>query len=353
VIRPTLRQFRTQALLGIAALIGAGIVLAITGAQLAHLYDTTVAGCTAEGDCPSVTSSFLRTDQVLQGLVGVALILVPGLVGLFWGAPLVARELENGTHQLVWTQGVTRRRWIAVKLGVGVLASMVLAGLFSLMVTWWFSPIDLVNMNQYTVFDQRSIVPIGYAGFAFALGVASGVLIRRTVPAMATTLVAFVAVRLGMEYGVRPYLFAPAHIDMPVSSATNLGFGPGAEGTNTFQAGDPTIPNAWVTSSQVVDKSGHAPTAQFIAKFCPNIGSPPQVPPGAAGAAGAGSRHSPANQTVFNDCIAQISARYHDAVTYQPGSRHWAFQRYETAIFLGLAVILFGFCFWWVRRRLS
>jgi hypothetical protein len=56
---------------------------------------------------------------------------------------------------------------------------------------------------------------------------------------------------------------------------------------------------------------------------------------------------------VFNDCIAQISARYHDAVTYQPGSRYWAFQWYETAIFLGLSLILAGLCFWRIRRRLS
>jgi len=38
-------------------------------------------------------------------------------------------------------------------------------------------------------------------------------------------------------------------------------------------------------------------------------------------------------------------------VTYQPASRYWAFQWYETAIFLGLAVILAGICFWQIRRR--
>jgi hypothetical protein len=40
-------------------------------------------------------------------------------------------------------------------------------------------------------------------------------------------------------------------------------------------------------------------------------------------------------------------------LVYQPASRYWAFQSYETAIFLGLAVILGAFCFWWMRRRLS
>ena len=78
------------------------------------------------------------------------------------------------------------------------------------MVTWWSSPVDRVNMNQFTsVFDQRGIVPIGYAAFAFALGVAAGLIIRRTLPAMATTLVGFVAVRMLVTFLVRPHLIAP------------------------------------------------------------------------------------------------------------------------------------------------
>ena len=44
--------------------------------------------------------------------------LAPAVIGAFWGAPLVARELEAGTHRLVWNQSVTRTRWLATKLGV-------------------------------------------------------------------------------------------------------------------------------------------------------------------------------------------------------------------------------------------
>jgi flagellar biogenesis protein FliO len=39
-------------------------------------------------------------------------------------------------------------------------------------------------------------------------------------------------------------------------------------------------------------------------------------------------------------------------VTYQPASKYRAFQWYEMAIFLGAALILVGFCIWFVRRRL-
>jgi hypothetical protein len=37
-------------------------------------------------------------------------------------------------------------------------------------------------------------------------------------------------------------------------------------------------------------------------------------------------------------------------VSFQPGSRFWAFQWYETAIFFGLALALTGLCVWWIRR---
>ena len=33
-------------------------------------------------------------------------------------------------------------------------------------------------------------------------------------------------------------------------------------------------------------------------------------------------------------------------------SRYWPLQGAETGIFLTLALVLAGFCFWWIRRRL-
>ncbi|HEY5272156.1 MAG TPA: hypothetical protein VIJ34_02865, partial [Acidimicrobiales bacterium] len=65
----------------------------------------------------------------------------------------------------------------AIKLAIVGLASMAVAGLFSLMVTWWSSPLDRVNPNQFsTLFAERGVVAIGYAAFAFALGVTTGLL---------------------------------------------------------------------------------------------------------------------------------------------------------------------------------
>jgi hypothetical protein len=57
MIRFTLRQFRTQAEVGVVAL---GIVLLVTGLHLVHVFDTTVTHCAKANECAAATSSFLQ-----------------------------------------------------------------------------------------------------------------------------------------------------------------------------------------------------------------------------------------------------------------------------------------------------
>ena len=49
--------------------------------------------------------------------------------------------------------------------------------------------VQQLNQNQFTQgsFDIQGIVPIGYAVFAVALGIAAGALIGRSLPALAVT----------------------------------------------------------------------------------------------------------------------------------------------------------------------
>jgi hypothetical protein len=255
---------------------------------------------------------------------------------------------------LGWTQSITRHRWLAVKLGVVGLASVAVAGLSSLMATWWSSPIDTATANRFGVamFGLRDVVPLGYAAFAFAVGVTSGVLIRRTLPAMATTLVAYVAARLAFTTWVRPHLMSPSHTDLALSSANNVGFGISPTGAQLI-TNPPNLPNAWAYSSAAVNNAGQAPTSTVIKIACPNLptGGPAgrvgvsavQVIPGGPGGPGA----------AFQECITKLAATYHEVVTYQPASRFWAFQGIETTIFLAGALLLTGLCFWWVRHRLA
>ena len=347
MIRFTWLQSRTQTLVAAFVLAALAVVAAITGIQLSHLYATLVAHCRT--GCDLATSQYLSHDQVMARALDLIAQAAPALIGLFWGAPLVARELESGTFRLAWTQGVTRTRWLVTKLAVAGAASAAAAGLLSLLVTWWSSPFDKLQANRFSPgwFDQRGLVPIGYAAFAFALGVTAGVLIRRTLPAMASTVVAFVAARLALTEWVRPHLAAPARLAVALDPG-RTGFGSTGSGPETLQPDPPRLADAWVYSTQVLDKAGHALTNAFLTKTCPSIGGPAVVNEGS------GRTQVPVDkQHALQDCVARVSAVYHEVVTYQPASRYWRFQWYETGLYLALAVALAGLCVWWVRRRLT
>jgi hypothetical protein len=347
----TWRQFRLQAAVVFGALAVLAVVLIVSGPNLVHLSPAAAAACRTDGGCSVQLSTFRHTMHMW---LDILVIVVPGLVGTFWGAPLIARELETGTYRLAWTQSVSRARWLWVKLGLVGLASVAAAGALSLMVTWWSSSLDRSNMNPFGTFEQRDIVPLAYAAFAFALGVTAGAFIRRVVPAMAATLVGFVAVRVVFSNWVRLHLLAPNHQAFALNGP-NLGFGSTNGGPFTLLANPPNIQGAWIYSTSIVDRSGTAITPQFVASACPKLAN--SLPPGAGpqGAKGVAARvQAPAGaKEVFQACVAKIGTTYHEVVAYQPSSHYWPFQWFETGIFVALAAILIGVSAWWVRRRLS
>ena len=290
-----------------------------------------------------------RADGTVRLWLSVVVVVIPGVLGVFWGAPLVAGELESGTFRLAWTQDVSRVRWLARRLTVAGLLSMAVAGLVSWILTWWAGPLDQAGLDQFGSFDSRNIVAIGYAAFAFALGVLAGTLVRRTVPAMAFTFVVFTTVRVAFRLLVRPRLLPPVTEALALNpSSTGYGSGgflpfvPAA----SLQPAPPDLPNSWITSITIVDRQGDGLTASELARTCPDIGH------GSPGGAG-GSGHVPAPagvHTAMEDCIARIATTYHEVVTYQPASRYWPLQWYELCIFLAAALLLAGACAWRVRR---
>jgi hypothetical protein len=350
----TWRQFRVPALVTIAFLAVFAVILGVTGVHLHHLYSVykvNLATCRkANDDCDSLVNTFLNNDHHLFQWLGTIMVAVPGVIGIFWGPPLIGRELETGSHRLAWTQSVTRSRWLAAKVGVVGVAAMVTAGLFSLMLTWWAGPVDTLKMDRFAseIFSERGIVPIGYAAFAFALGATLGVLIRRTLPAMAVTLVGFVAVRQGVIAWIRPHLIPATHTLLPLRAANSFGFVPAPGGGTTFFASGATVPNALVVSSKLVDKTGHAPSTaalqQFVQSACPGIARPPTLPSGGPG---------PAPTNAFSDCITRLGASFHESVAYIPARDYWDLQAVETALYLVLAGLLVAGCFWWVRHRIT
>jgi hypothetical protein len=193
----TWRQFRGQAAVIYGAVAVLAAALAATRPQLARLY---------QASPRHFLSDLSGLDRNLYLVGTLAVFFLPVLVGMFWGAPLVARELDTGTYRLAWTQ-TTRTRWLAAKLGLIGLAAVVAAGLLSLAVTWWAGPIDAAIASvkglpapgllvfprlSREIFDERGVAPLGYAAFAFTLGATVGLMVRRTLPAVAIFLAAFV-----------------------------------------------------------------------------------------------------------------------------------------------------------------
>jgi ABC-2 family transporter protein len=359
MIRLSLLQFRTQAVIALATIAAYAALLAATGPHLASLYAADGLGSCHGGSCANLadyfTGSLIYSPYDVVWLLSQGIILLaPAVIGLFWGAPLVARELETGTAALAWNQSVTRTRWLAVKLAAGALAAMAVTGALCLMQTWWAAPISRAVAEGASVgvaqsrfaqlnFATHGITPLGYAAFAFALGVTAGALIRRTVPAMAVTLAIFAALQVAMPLWIRPNLAPPDHTVRPVTSLGNAlpsQTGPGGTTFTLYALSIPGQPGAWLLSSGPVNAAGQATSTTPAA--CTSVGTTGS----SAGANGAASQPGQGPPAVL-DCLAGHGIR--EAITYQPASRYWRFQATETAIYLALALALAGYCF----RRLS
>jgi hypothetical protein len=358
VIRLTFRQFRTEGLVGIGLLLAFGIVLLVTGIHLVDVNNAFLSTCKAAGDCATTPNPVASVDTPLQNALPVLVAGAPALIGLFFGAPLIARELETGTYRLAWTQSITRGRWLAIKLGLVGLVATLIGGLVTWMADWWEHPITAINQNQFGLanFGLHGVAPLGYAAFAFALGASVGAVLRRTVAAMAVTLIGFAGARLAFTYWIRSHLASPVHESISLTSPTATpGFGiqqPG--GLVSLNAPSVGIPNGWVYSTSIVNKAGAAPTSQELTRACPalvrNLKAGPLGPPSQATVTRR-VRAASGFRSEFQSCMERLSATFHTAVTYQPASRFWPFQWAEMGVFLAAAIALCFFAHWWLRRQ--
>ncbi len=331
----TWRQFRTQLWIAVVGLVAVGVALTLTSRDIAHIYvDSGLSACRGDA-CSTLVGTFLNQARggatgLLLNASAILLYLAPAVIGVFWGAPLVSRELEAGTHRLVWNQSVTRIRWLAVKLGGLGLASMATAGLLSLAVSWSAHRVDQYAMNRLdpVTFGARGIVPIGYAAFAFVLGVTVGVVIRRTVPAMAVTLAVYAGAVIAMTLSIRERLVPAMHSTVALDMSAVREFSM-SNGGDMRVVATPDLPGAWILSNRTI-----TPTGQTF--------------------------HGPANPAVCGrdlspkacvDWVGTLGLR--QDLTYQPASHFWPLQWAETGVFLALAAALVAVSFWWLRRRTS
>ncbi|HST82943.1 MAG TPA: hypothetical protein VLL08_14515 [Kineosporiaceae bacterium] len=344
MIRLALRQFRTSAW---TAAVGLVAVTAVVLATRAHLVDAAAAArrvCGSDPHCPALTS-FVLDNTTSRTVFGLVVAVTPALIGAFWGAPLIAREFEAGTYRLVWTQSISRSRWLAVKLAVAGAATVVATALLSALVTWWAAPLDQAAATVYSTFDQRDIVPIGYALFAFAFGVTAGLVNRRMLPAMALTLAGLLAFRVIVAEWIRPLVVAPRVLSIPLDP-DRTGYGSGGNvllgiGPSKLEPEPPDIPNAWIQSVHVVDAAGKSLTDQVSRAICPALGQEGRGPTGPV---------PEAVRQQMHDCVVRIGERYHQVITYQPADRYWTFQWWELAMFTLATALLCGYASYRLRR---
>jgi hypothetical protein len=134
------------------------------------------------------------------------LIGAPAVAGVFIGAPLLSADFERGTHLLTWTQGMTRRHWAAANLSLLMALSALAAAVTAIGAQMWIAHLPNTFDSTWGIYDVQAPVVFSYVLFAVALGAAAGAVLRRTVPAMAITLAAFIAVRVAFVQLVRPHL---------------------------------------------------------------------------------------------------------------------------------------------------
>ncbi|HUC05716.1 MAG TPA: ABC transporter permease subunit [Acidimicrobiales bacterium] len=355
------RQARAQTAVALGGLVVLAVIFVMTGPHIVHAFRNLVASCASHDlqSCNDASANPVTSDyRNLQVVAQVLVLVVPALVAMFWGAPLIARELETGTYRLAWTQSVTRRHWVLAKVGLVGLATIAASGLLSLMVTWWFSPIDALNASNFSLlqFSVRGIAPLGYGAFAFALGVLLGVVLRHTLAAMAATLGGFVFVRLAFTYWIRQHLLPTSHLTVPVTPA-DMGFAITPSGAQVVATAGNSIPNSWVYSASIVNRAGQAPDSAFVKTACPSLASGfPGVSfrPGPAAHGALGSvRAVPVAKGDFVACAHKVAESYHEVLTYQPPSHYWPMQGIETGVFLAAAAGLLALALWFVRTRVS
>ncbi|MGX4738368.1 ABC transporter permease subunit [Kitasatospora griseola] len=305
----TWRQFRTQALIGLAALLLLAGYLLLLGLDVHRAHQDVLAHC-AGRDCAGPLGAFADRYRLRADLLGHLLLVLPAVLGVFCGAPLIAREFEAGTHRLVWNQSITRRRWLAVKLTVVAGGCTLAVAFAALLLGWATGPVLAVEGARFepVAFASHGLAPVACTAFASVLGATLGLHLRRTVPAMAATLAVFTALQLAVPAFVRPHYQAPerTRVQLTAPIVANLS----KIGTYGDIGGLRVPGGPWViNTSAILDEAGAPVGHTDWFQDCMDHSSLTDLP----------------------RCLADH--RIHVEITQQPAARYWTFQAVESALF--------------------
>ncbi|MDA3644838.1 ABC transporter permease [Saccharopolyspora indica] len=303
----TWRQHRVAVLstaavfLGLAAwflLIGSGTRGSLAPAELSYCIGLRF-------DCGEWQSSLMWLRDLEQTLLP----LLPALIGVFLGAPLLSREIEQRTFRYTWTQGITRGHWLKSKVLLLGAAIVLLSTAFSGAYMWLYDP-AVPEQGWFDAFNQALPVFPAMCLSGFALGVAAGALTRKLLVSMALAFGAFLAVFLPIVIWIRATYQAPLSIPADAYAAEGR---KGWAVDFSFRDGSGTTYDIWEASRQAgMDVSG-----------------------------GFGSKD-----------IEQLNrAGFTEYVSFQPADRFWTFQLIETGIYLWLTAGCIALAYWLLRRK--
>ncbi|MFC7184710.1 hypothetical protein ACFQMG_34685 [Kitasatospora paranensis] len=251
-------------------------------------------------------------------------VFLPVLLGLFLGVPVLAREYEQRTLVLAWSQDISPLRWLTGKLLVlGGAVTLLAAALAaeSQHVAALVRLADRRSLFEGTVFQAGGRLPLTLAPAWLMFGVAAGAVLRRMVSAFAVVLGAFVGGIVLMAQW-RPYFQAPLTATTSLRDQTGAEPASGAAVPNTL-----SLDNGQGAS---VDSAGHIhPFHEVMGQWCGTI---PDDKPGA-----------------FLSCLQQ-----HDLVgiqqRFQPAGRLGTFHLIENGLNLTLLVLSLAITWWCVCR---
>jgi hypothetical protein len=243
-------------------------------------------------------------------------------VGVFLGAPLLAREYTSGTTRFAWTQGTGRARLTVTKVVLLGLAVMAVAALLGWLGQWSMQPIIALSAGEFDrwqpgLFTTTPVTEAAAAGLAFAVGVLASVVIRHVVPAMAATVVATIVVAELCYHRLHLWLLS---VGLQQGPDAAMGAHPNVSYSGNLFALHEASGGRWLDQGWYAGPGGHRLSGALAGKLIANPG---------------------------------LQARLHTTfqVTFQPGDRYWLFQLAQGGIEVLLAVVLAALAIWLVQRR--
>ncbi|MGW4212437.1 ABC transporter permease [Lentzea sp. NPDC004789] len=304
------------------ALLRSNMIDDLTSAKLTGCVTAPLDQCTAPA---KAVKGFAEAWANPLDMGRMLIICAPALIGVFIGAPLFARELEQGTHVLAFTQSVSRTRWMASKLLIALVPALVVLVALQWLVSWLLAAAGTLGplMNgPFTAinFGIAHVSPVGYALFAFALGTFLGVVSRRSLVAMTAGLGAFVAVRLALA-GVVDRLVPAQRVEVTADQQLTV-----------HQDGSLVLDEGYL------DAAGQPVPADRVRTLIDACKSTPQ---------GTGTADS---QREFMACLPKsgLAEQYADVI---PESQAWQVHLVDASIFCALAVLLLAGTTWALRRQ--